>query len=354
MKQKDKKRLKRDSGRLTNIDLPDNESLDDIQGTPEYKAKRTSTKSQISLKNNLELKVGRILEIKSNYQNVVDIDGKSYICSLSGRVKQYQFNTNILTSVGDYAEVDMSHAPVYRIENILPRKNSLSRFNEGKFQREIVVASNIDQVIITASWKMPDLKPGLLDRYICLSSIYGIDPVICITKMDLCDYPEDIEHYLGYYQKLGIPLVLTSVKTGEGMEQLKAILKDKESVFSGQSGTGKTSIVNYYEPGLKLSTGEVSHFNEKGRHTTTQAILIPWSFGGYLVDTPGIKTINLHSEHKELIRSVFPGFGELSLGCYYRSCTHTHEEDCAVKKAVESDFVPIERYDSYLRILESI
>ncbi len=354
MKQKDKKKLKRDSGRLHVVDLPDLDILDDIDYAPKYKSKRTSQKSGECLKNNLELKRGRILEIKSNYANIVDIDGLSYVCSLSGRLKQYQFNTKVLTAVGDFVEVDMAKAPNYRIENILPRKNTLSRYDGGSFQKEILVAANIDQVIITVSWRMPEIKPGLIDRYICMAGIFNFEPVVCITKLDLCEDRDEVEETIDYYRQIGLQVLLTSVQTGEGMAELKGLLTDRESVFSGQSGTGKSSLINYLEPDLKLATAEVSTHNEKGKHTTTQAILIPWSFGGYLVDTPGIKTINLHGDHKELIPKVFPGFDQYTPRCYYRSCSHTHEEKCAVLAAVENEEIPITRYDSYLRIYESL
>jgi ribosome biogenesis GTPase len=354
MKQKDKKRLKRDSGRLNAVNLPNLDILDEIDYSPVYKSKRTAHKSSERLKNDLELRPGRILEIKSNYANIVDIAGERYSCSLSGRLKQYKFNTKVLTAVGDYVEVDMAKAPDYRIENILPRKNTLSRYDGGTFQKEIIVAANIDQVIITVSWRMPDIKPGLIDRYLCMARIFDFEPIICITKLDLCEDREEVEETLEYYRRIGLEVLLTSIETGEGMEELKTILKDRESVFSGQSGTGKSSLINFIEPQLKLATAEVSNFNEKGKHTTTQAILIPWSFGGYLVDTPGIKTINLHSDHKALIPKVFPGFDAYLDQCQYRSCTHTHEANCAVQRAVETDKIPITRYDSYLRIFESL
>ncbi len=354
MKQKDKKRLLRDSGRLNVVDLPDLDILDDIDNSPQYKIKRSGHKSSERLKNGLVLKRGRVLETKSNYAVIVCFDGRNYTCTIGGRLKQYQFNTKVLIAAGDYVDVDMSSPQSYRIENVIERRNTLSRFDEGKFQREIVVAANIDQVIITVSWRMPDIKPGLIDRYLCMAKIYDFEPVICITKSDLCEYPEDLEEVLQYYRFIGVRVLVTSVISGAGMEELREILMERDSVFSGQSGAGKSSLINYLEPDLKLATAEVSSWNEKGKHTTTQATLIPWSFGGYLVDTPGIKTINLHSKHKELIPKVFPGFEAMAERCFYRSCTHTHEEDCAVKEAVETEVLPITRYDSYLRIFESL
>ncbi len=354
MKQKDKKRSTRSTGKLTQLNLPDLDVLDDLEVNSGYKARRVSHKSPTSFKQGLKLVKGRIREIKSNYSNIVELGDEIVTASLSGRIKQFQYETHILCSVGDYVEVDTANAPDYRIEHILPRRNTLSRYTGGSYQKQVIVAANIDQVIITVSWREPLIKPGLIDRYLCIAEIDELVPVICINKMDLCEYEEDVEELTTYYKGLGIKVLLCSTVSGRGMEELREALKGKDSVFSGQSGTGKSSLINYLEPNLDLATGEVSSFNEKGRHTTTQAVLMPWSFGGHLLDTPGIKTVNLHSDSKKYIPSVFPGFKELAAQCRFSDCTHTHEEDCAVLNALEEDKIPIERYDSYVRIYESL
>lgn len=355
MKQKDKKRqtISVDE-KLKNISIPDLDVLEDVREQAAYKTLRSAHKQHDKHKGNMQLIRGRILEIKSNYRYIVETAEKTYTASLSGRLKQFSYNSKALSAVGDIVELDISHTPDSRIENILPRKNTLSRYGEGGYQKEIILAANIDQVIITSSWRMPLIKPGLIDRYLCIAALEGLEAVIVINKIDLCEDRAELEETIAYWRDCGFTVLCTSVLSGEGMMEFKAALKDRDSVFSGQSGTGKSSLINYLEPELKLATAEVSDWSEKGKHTTTQSILIPWSFGGHLLDTPGIKTVNLHADAKAEIPKIFPGFASLCDQCRFRDCTHTHEEDCAVLAALDKDLIPIERYDSYLRILDSL
>lgn len=354
MKQKDKKLSKRYSGRLSNISLPDPDILDDERVSAHYKTARTAEKRGISYKGKTELVQGRIVEIKSNYLYLVEVQGVMHNASMSGRLKQFLYQSHGLAAVGDHVLLDLSTSPDFRIENLVPRRNALIRFSGGSFQKEIILAANIDQVIITSSWRMPMYKPGLIDRYLCIAAIQNISPVVVINKIDLLEDAEELEEETAYYRSLDIPVLCTSVLDGTGMNELKELLKDKDSVFTGHSGTGKSSLINYLEPGLELSTAEVSDFNEKGKHTTTQAILLPWSFGGHLLDTPGIKTISLHADHKKLIPKVFPGFDKYAGNCRFRDCSHIHEDDCAVLEALENDLIPITRYDSYRSIYDSL
>ncbi len=354
MKQKDKKITRLNKENLSNTEVQDGDFYDDLQSDARRKSKRTDLKSRVSLKKNLKLQKGRIVEVKSNYLNIVRIGDEEYPCSISGRLKQYLFKTHLLTSVGDWVEVDTSAHPDYRIEILLPRRNTLSRYTEGSFQKEVIVASNVDYLVITASWKMPMLKPGLIDRYLCIAAINKLNPIVCINKIDLCEDITEVDEIVTYYRNIDVPVIFTSTVPNAGIDELKGLLTDKDSVFSGQSGTGKSSLINALEPGLNLAVDIVSDFNEKGKHTTSQAHLIKWSFGGNLVDTPGLKTVNLHREQKSLIPSLFPGFDRFSDQCYFRSCTHDHEEGCAVKAAVEDGSIPIERYESYMRIMESL
>ncbi len=354
-KKKDKKRHTRSAPRLMNVEFGDLDMLDNTEYDHDRKSSHRSVEHGTkSFKNDMVLEKGRIVEVKSNYSCIVQLPDRKVVCSLSGRLKQFRFETRVLAAVGDWVSVNISNPDHARIEDIFPRKNRLSRYTEGSFQTEIILASNIDQIIITTSARLPMIKPGLVDRYLCIAHIQGLEAIVCVNKMDLADNPVEIRQICSYYEKCGIPVVYTSTVTGEGMDELRQLLKDRDSIFSGQSGVGKSTLINAIQPELALKIGEISMFNEKGKHTTTQAIMLEWDFGGHLVDTPGLKTINLHREDKPRVPEIFPGFEELRLRCKFPDCSHFHEEGCAIQSAVEFGEIPYERYESYQRIYESL
>jgi len=352
-KKRDKKKFKRKNINISNVELTDIDHFTDDEVSEEKRAEKKSIeKGKISKKRDLELAKGRILEVRSNYVCFVKIGDKEVTCSLGGRFKQVNFETKSIVAAGDYVNVDISGD--FRIEEILDRTNTLSRFSDNDFQTEIIIASNVDQVIITSSYKDPQLNLGLIDRYICAARINNIIPIICINKIDLAESLDVVKQDGSFYEKLGFRVVYTSTKTGEGIEDIRELLKDRDSVFSGHSGAGKSSLLNVLQPALELRTAEISDYHKKGVHTTTRSRLLEWDFGGYLVDTPGIKTFGLHRNDKEKLRDIFPGMSALARGCKFFNCTHSHEIKCDVKKAVEEGTYPHARYESYLRILDSL
>jgi ribosome biogenesis GTPase / thiamine phosphate phosphatase len=353
MKKKEKKKFKRKNVKLQNLNIDNIEAFEETDIIEDNRStKKNLGKAEISSKSNLKLKKGRVLEVKSNNTFFVEIGDEKLECYLSGRLRQLNYKTRTIVAVGDYVNVDFAEEP--RIEEILPRKNSLSRFSENNFQSEVIIASNLDQVIITTSIKEPDLNLGLVDRYICTARLFDIIPVICVNKIDLIEHFIVLKNEMKFYSDSKIKVIFCSAETGEGLNELKSLLSQKQTVFSGLSGTGKSSIINQIQPGLNLRVANVSDVTSKGMHTTTSAKLIEWEFGGYLVDTPGIKTFGLHRDDKYRISRVFPGIDLLYEECKFDDCSHDHEAGCAVINAVDKGEFPVERYNSYLRLLESL
>ncbi|MCK4956115.1 MAG: ribosome small subunit-dependent GTPase A [Candidatus Cloacimonetes bacterium] len=351
MNKKDKKKFKRKNIRLKNIEIDNLNEFEDDEVVEDKRAThKTSKKGKKSTKSDLDLKEARVIEVLSNNKCKVKFDNEVLECVISGRLKHVTHKTRTIIAVGDIVNIDIANEN--RIEEILPRKNSLSRFTEDSFQKEVILAANVDQVVITGSFFEPDLNLGLIDRYLCVANIFDITAIICINKIDLA-YEEIIEE-LDFYKQNGYKVIFTSIKTGQGISELKNQLQNCETVFSGASGVGKSSLINLLQPGLNLRVSEVSDYSGKGMHTTTSARLIEWNFGGFLVDTPGIRSLTLLSKFKNIIPDLFPGFDRYLGGCKFLDCTHTHEIKCGVKEAVEKGLYSEEHYESYLRIMESL
>jgi ribosome biogenesis GTPase len=244
------------------------------------------------------------------------------------------------------AEVLPSQLPLAEgmIERIEPRHGVLTRSSR---RREHVLVANVDQVAIVVSLVQPDLKPHLIDRYLAVAQQGTLKPVLCLNKADLADHV-DLQPLIGGYAQLGITVLLTSAKTGLGIDRLREQLRGRATVFSGQSGVGKSSLLNAVEPGLGLAVKSVSDVNSKGRHTTTYTQLIKLSSGGWVVDTPGVRQLQLWDVIPEEVEGYFLEFRPFVHLCDFPDCTHTHESGCAIKTAVANRRISPRRYHSYV------
>lgn len=230
-------------------------------------------------------------------------------------------------------------ATIHAVER---RTNELARSSRGR--RHVIVA-NVDQVLVVSSAAQPNLKPGLVDRLLVAAEGAGIEPLVCINKADLVP-PSAIVPLAGVYARMGYRVVLCSTVTGLGIDRLRAELRGRVTAVVGQSGVGKSSILNALEPGLALPVGEVSRDNDKGRHTTTTARLVPCSFGGTYVDTPGVRQFQLWEVVPAEVPAAFRDLRSVANLCRFPDCTHDHEADCAVKEAVADGLLDTRRWES--------
>lgn len=315
---------------------------------------------------------GRVFKVHGLYSYVELDDGRQARCTVRRVLKNLQTDERSIVTTGDWVWVTLEEASGGRkppevigaedsgglrpplgegvIERVDPRRGVLTRESR---RREHVLVANVDQLVIVVSLVEPDLKPHLIDRYVATAEKGALKPILALNKVDLADRVA-LQPLVGAYSQIGIPTVLTSARTGEGIDRLRGLLKDRASVFSGQSGVGKSSLLNVLEPGLSLRVREVSDVNNKGKHTTTTAELIRLSFGGWVVDTPGVRQLQLWDTRPEEVEGYFREFQPFVALCKYPDCTHTHETDCRVKDAVRRKLLSERRYVSYLGLFNGL
>jgi ribosome biogenesis GTPase len=290
--------------------------------------------------------LGRVLRGQGLHSWVRDKNGAVYQCATRRLLKTLATDQRHVVVAGDIVWFRPEGETQGIIERVEPRYGVLSRNSRG---RQHVLVANVDQVIIVTSAAEPRMKPNLIDRYLVSAEHAGIRPIICVNKIDLID-PAELMPLVGVYSQLGYDVHLVSAAAGIGVERLRQQLSGAESVLTGQSGVGKSSLLNAVEPTLGLRVQEVSEETEKGRHTTTTAELIPLAVGGYVVDTPGIRQFQLWDVIPDEVAGYFREMRPYVSACRFPNCTHTHEDDCAVKDAVADGWIDARRYESYVQI----
>ena len=284
---------------------------------------------------------GRVMHVHGLESVVRADDGRTVRCTTRRLLRTMRTEQRHPVAAGDWVRVrDEPGGGV--IQSVEQRRNSLCRASRGR--RHVIVA-NVDQAVIVGSAAMPDLKPGLIDRLIVAAESTGIRPIICINKIDLVT-PASLVPLAGVYARMGYVTILCSAATGLGIARLRRELAGRVTAVVGQSGVGKSSLLNAIDASLSLPVAEVSRDNEKGRHTTTTARLIPHAFDGWFVDTPGVRQFQLWEVVPAEVPAAFRDLRPLANLCRFPDCSHTHELDCAVKHAVADGLLDTRRWES--------
>jgi len=297
---------------------------------------------------------GTVTKSTGSWYNVRLDNGNRIECRLRGKFRTTETRTTNPVAVGDRVSVIMEDGKeTGSITAIAPRHNYIVRRSVKLSKASHIIAANIDQALLIATLALPRTSVGFIDRFLITAEAYHIPACIIFNKLDLYDnqLQEILKQVMGIYQSVGYRCYAASALRGDGIEDLRNLLKGKTSLVSGHSGTGKSAIINAIEPGLNLRTREISQYHLKGKHTTTFAEMYELSFGAFIIDTPGIQEFSLTDFDRREVWERFPEMRAISMGCQFNNCTHTHEPRCAVKKGLETGSISQIRYKSYLSIL---
>jgi len=301
---------------------------------------------------------GVIIRVHARKCRVVsDVDGREISCFMSGKLFEHLKGETKPVAVGDRVRFKTTPDGA-ALEALFPRHNALTRPAAGKRGRVQTIAANIDRMIVVAAVKSPPLRTGLIDRFLVAAGVEGFKAIVCLNKIDLLATQEEKAGFLdeprALYTDLGYDVIATSALTGSHVDRLEAYLSQGISLVVGHSGVGKSTLINRVNPDLKLKTGMVSDKKGKGKHTTTAVSLLRICTSGFVVDTPGIREFGIHSLEPNDLGHYFPEMARKLPDCQFPNCTHRHEPNCAVIKAVESNEITNLRYKSYLKILEEL
>jgi ribosome biogenesis GTPase / thiamine phosphate phosphatase len=293
---------------------------------------------------------GRVVRVNGLLSTVRSDDGRTHPCHIRRLLKSLAIEGRSVITVGDqvWFRPGSAAGALGLIEKVEGRRGVITR---GYRHRQHIIAANVDQVLIVSALAEPGLKLGLIDRYLVSAEIGGVRAVIVLNKADLVDLATH-QWVIGLYTQLGYEIVVTSATDGRGLERLRVLLSTGVTAITGQSGVGKSSLLNAIQPGLNLKVREVSDWTFKGKHTTSTAELIDLHAGGFVVDTPGLRQFELWGAVPGELEGYFLEFRPLIPHCHFPDCSHTHESGCAVKHAVYWGQIHPGRYDSYRKLYE--
>lgn len=297
---------------------------------------------------------GLIIKNTGSWYTVKTDDGRIVESKVKGNFRLKGIRSTSPVAVGDYVDIIMNAEGTALISAIDDRKNYIIRKASNLSKQSQIIASNLDQALLIITIKQPETSTTFIDRFLAGAEAYRVPVVLVFNKTDLLN--DDERHYqqqmVELYETIGYPCIEISAETGMGINQLQTLLKQKVTLVSGNSGVGKSTLINAIIPHADQRTAEISNAHGTGMHTTTFSEMIELAEGGYLIDTPGIKGFGTFDIEREELTSYFKEIFEFSKDCKFNNCTHTHEPGCAVLQAVENHYISVSRYQSYLNMLE--
>jgi ribosome biogenesis GTPase / thiamine phosphate phosphatase len=297
---------------------------------------------------------GKVYKSTGSWYDIKCEDGSIKQARLVGKIRLDDVKSTNPIAVGDDVEITLEENEAQAsINAVLPRRNYVVRQSPRKKHNVHLLAANVDQALLIVTMIEPKVKTGFIDRFLMMTEPYNIPVIIAFNKSDRYS-EQDFElfnYYKAVYENIGYTIMACSIYNQDDMSTIKSLMQDKTTLVAGQSGVGKSSIVNMIQPGIALRTGEISDYSGKGQHTTTFAEMFDLDFGGQIIDTPGIKTLAFN--HLEImdIAHNFREIFALSVGCKYGDCSHRNEPKCAVKEALELGEIAAHRYYNYLQLL---
>lgn len=297
---------------------------------------------------------GLIIKNTGSWYTVKTDDGRIVESKVKGNFRLKGIRSTSPVAVGDYVDIIMNAEGTALISAIDDRKNYIIRKASNLSKQSQIIAANLDQALLIITIKQPETSTTFIDRFLAGAEAYRVPVVLVFNKTDLLN--DDERRYqqqmVTLYETIGYPCIEISAETGMGINQLQTFLKQKVTLVSGNSGVGKSTLINAIIPHADQRTAEISNAHGTGMHTTTFSEMIELAEGGYLIDTPGIKGFGTFDIEREELTSYFKEIFEFSKDCKFNNCTHTHEPGCAVIQAVENHYISVSRYQSYLNMLE--
>ena len=276
-------------------------------------------------------------------------DGETVRCRIRGRLRLKGVRSTNPVVVGDEVACEADEGGDYVIADILPRRNYVIRRASNLSKESHIIAANVDQALLMASLRSPETPTEFVDRFLVTCEAYKVPVTILLSKLDLQD-AEAVAEFRAVYEGAGYRVLEVSVREGRGVEEVRELLAGRTTLVSGNSGVGKSTLIQAIDPSLDIRTGEISESHHKGRHTTTFSTMYPLAGGGAVIDTPGIKGFGLIDIDEAELWHYFPEMMRVAPACRFYNCTHTHEPGCAVTEAVKAGEIAWPRYESSLKI----